>query len=440
MALANNPSHTSDATADAGLRRRRTAASENNPLDRRPSLLAEKPASSPESLSDGAVKRSVSLPIFNARYTAGFCLILYLSLVLVLTMSARAQTFLIYLHWIKPPTRLFPLTNLQHHRLSTMGRNVRLHNLRGWHVLPPGPPFPSEAFSSADFDARLAAPNQRAILFFHGNAGTRAFPSKRVNLIKLLNAQFDAHVITFDYSGFGDSGGHPSERTFHADARLMVDWVCKRMHNSSSIFLYGQSLGSFASTYAAAFASGAGRHRGHADVEMDDAEQGRNEEHRQDDDDDNNNEEEEEEEEDVRLLQTMREWRDLSGMILDAPPASLQSAAKTHPITKTFRATGLMGVLRRVLQESHDSTRTIRNVRMPILILHGRRDLMIPPWQGRLLAEQARKNGNTQVNFVEFGEAGHVDVSGADGFLRIVNDFVEKCEADGRTGLTNAKQ
>lgn len=353
---------------------------------------------------------SQHIPTFaRAKQAAAAAFLAYVCIVILLILSARAQTFLIYLHWINPPTRIFPLTDLKPYRLSNVGRNIHVQNLRGWHVLPPGAPFAPANADAGYYDARLAEPYQRTILFFHGNAGTRAFPSKRVNLLKLLNAQFNAHVITFDYSGFGDSRGKPSEETFYADARLMLDWLCKHVHNTSSIFLYGQSLGSFAATRAALFAS-----TPHMEPPVDA----------------HGHEVDDETPKDARLAETDTLSRSLTGMILDAPPASLQSAARTHPMVKLFRIAGLSHMFGRIIHESHDSTSVIASVRIPILILHGRLDGMIPSWQGRLLADCARKDGNSQVRFVEFDNVGHVDVAGAEGFLSTVHEFLMKSEND----------
>lgn len=339
--------------------------------------------------------------------------VIYTLAVIVFMSSRKAQSYLIYLHWIRPPLRWFPLTDLKSLRLSHTGRNVIAGSLRGWHLAPPGPPFPpsfaSENEKETYFDRKLSMPRQRVIIFFHGNCGTRAFPPKRVRIIKLLNAQLNAHVVTFDYTGFADSVGHggPTERSFLSDARSIVQWVLSRVHETTSVFLYGQSLGTFAATHAAAWlSSSVTAPFKSADFSLDgtldhDTTAGEN------------------------LMK-----RGVTGTVLDAPPASLQTAALTHPILLGFRMFGLRPLFRHVIRESLDSTSVVGHIRCPLLVLHGKEDKMIPPWQGRLLADVAHASGNKRVKLIEFENVGHVDVSGADGYLPKLYDFLKRSEIE----------
>ena len=215
---------------------------------------------------------------------------------------------------------------------------------------------------------------ERVVLFFHGNSGTRACPPKRVALIKLLAAQLHAHVVTFDYSGFGDSGGRPSEAALYADARDMYEWVRKRTSNEADIVVYGQSLGTFAA---------------------------------------------------VDLMAHLSRVDDLpKGLILDAPPTSLIDAAMTHPVTLPFR---IIPFVKRfmtwVLHDKLDSVEKIGEIRAPILILHGQEDAMIGVEQGRRLAEAARAAG-CDITFVEFENCGHMDICGEETYLGNVHLFL----------------
>lgn len=329
---------------------------------------------------------------------------LYALGIAIFCKSARAQTYLIYLHWLRPPSFFYPLTNLRQHRLGDTARNVVVQHLRGWHVLPPGAPFAPAGAGDAYFDTCLSAPRQRVILFYHGNAGTRAFPPKRVHLVRLLNAQFSAHIVTFDYSGFGDSRGAPCEQTFYADALLMFRWVMQRVDPTTSVFIYGQSLGSFAATHVASRTTNSNDQASSSQISG--AEGSSSDED--------------------TLLQGGR----LAGVLLDAPPVSLQTAALTHPIMKPFRAIGLTRAFSRLIYEGHDSTRAVTFIRTPLIIMHGSVDTMIPSWQGRLLAERARNAGNSRVRYTEFENVGHVDVSGAEGYLRTVHNFICTAESE----------
>lgn len=355
--------------------------------------------------------------------------VLYVAMFAVLSVSHRAQNYLIYLHWLKPPM-LYPLTDLRAYKLAAVGRNVRAGHLRGWHLLPPGPPFApaetslssssrrssssSSSLSSEDgmstnsnhasnndntnnnnnvntedvdvdrrdafFESRLSAPGQTIVLFLHGNSGTRACPGKRVDAVKLLNAQLRAHVVTFDYSGFGDSPGRPTERSLGADARTMLTWILTRAAENSTVLVYGQSLGSFAAV-------------------------------------------------DVLSSEIGGTSRSADGLILDAAPASLVAAALTHPVARAFRIlpyNGMERLFKWVLRERLDSQDKIGKVSVPVLILHGKRDRMISVDQGELLARKARLGGNEQVEFHAFADCGHVDVSSAPAYLSILYAFVQR--------------
>jgi abhydrolase domain-containing protein 12 len=101
------------------------------------------------------------------------------------------------------------------------------------------------SLQSTDFDEMLAH-SSRIILYFHGNSGNRGV-KYRVDFVKTLATQYDAHVITFDYRGFGDSTGWPiSEEDTTTDAFAVLNWVesvlCKH-GNGLSYLGCGNSIG-----------------------------------------------------------------------------------------------------------------------------------------------------------------------------------------------------
>ncbi|CEL60407.1 Monoacylglycerol lipase ABHD12 OS=Danio rerio GN=abhd12 PE=2 SV=1 [Rhizoctonia solani AG-1 IB] len=80
------------------------------------------------------------------------------------------------------------------------------------------------------------------VLFFHGNAMTRAF-YLRTRLYSTLSSRLNANVLAIDYRGFGDSGGVPSEQGLLSDARAAWDWLIENGSKESDITVVGQSLG-----------------------------------------------------------------------------------------------------------------------------------------------------------------------------------------------------
>lgn len=79
-----------------------------------------------------------------------------------------------------------------------------------------------------------------ALLFFHGNAGNI---SHRIENLALLN-QLGLNVLIFDYRGYGQSEGRPSEPGTYRDGRAARTWLAERGWDSSRIILFGRSLGS----------------------------------------------------------------------------------------------------------------------------------------------------------------------------------------------------
>jgi len=86
-------------------------------------------------------------------------------------------------------------------------------------------------------------------LYMHGNGESRGFAHRK---LRVLGAPpFCATVFTFDYSGFGDSAGQPSERALVDDAARVWSWIghlttvelgpeATQQHAG---LLYGHSLG-----------------------------------------------------------------------------------------------------------------------------------------------------------------------------------------------------
>jgi pimeloyl-ACP methyl ester carboxylesterase len=63
---------------------------------------------------------------------------------------------------------------------------------------------------------------------------------------KKTNNHFDAHVIAFDYRGFGDNEGAPTEDGTRLDARACSKWLDNALKGNENVMknLYGHSLGS----------------------------------------------------------------------------------------------------------------------------------------------------------------------------------------------------
>lgn len=80
------------------------------------------------------------------------------------------------------------------------------------------------------------------ILFFHGNAATRAF-NARIQHYQGFSTRLGANVLAIDYRGFADSTGKPSESGLVCDARTAFDWLVAQGKKPEDILIIGHSLG-----------------------------------------------------------------------------------------------------------------------------------------------------------------------------------------------------
>jgi uncharacterized protein len=81
---------------------------------------------------------------------------------------------------------------------------------------------------------------EQVVLFSHGNAGNIGH---RLDKIKMLN-NIGLNVFIYDYRGYGNSSGSPSEQGLYKDAHAAYDYLVSEMGVShDNIILYGESIG-----------------------------------------------------------------------------------------------------------------------------------------------------------------------------------------------------
>jgi fermentation-respiration switch protein FrsA (DUF1100 family) len=149
-------------------------------------------------------------------------------------------------------------------------------------------------------------------------------------------------VCMMSYRGYSGSKGSPTETANMADARLAYGALVQDGLDPASIILYGESLGTGIA---------------------------------------------------VRLATE----RPAGGLILDAPYTSiLEVAAQAYPFLP----------VRAFLKDRYESRNYIAQVHMPLLILHGERDPVIPVAMGRELLRLA----NEPKKLVTFPFAGHSNI------------------------------
>lgn len=229
------------------------------------------------------------------------------------------------------------------------------------------------------------ADNRPVFLYLHGNAGTRS-GGHRVELYKVLSEKLDAHVVAFDYRGYGDSTNvSPTESGLVDDTQSVYEWLINKQHvKPSRIYIWGHSLGTgvgVAFTHKLSLSSPA-------------------------------------------------------ALILEAPFTRIIDAAKHHPLSIFHR---YMPFFEELIAKpigdkdtGFDSLNRINLVKCPILILHAEDDGFVPFEHGKKLYEvvlKARKNVHPHATqFVGFdGEMdfGHKNICKSPELPNIVLQFME---------------
>lgn len=81
----------------------------------------------------------------------------------------------------------------------------------------------------------------------HGNVGNRASRQRAFTYQKLASIN-NFNVISFDYTGFGDSTGKPTERTIVDDSKAIWDWLISQGASPDRLIIMGHSMGTAVAT------------------------------------------------------------------------------------------------------------------------------------------------------------------------------------------------
>ncbi|KAJ7644307.1 alpha beta-hydrolase [Roridomyces roridus] len=182
---------------------------------------------------------------------------LYGLCVIGLLTSPYIQTHVLFCHAIRLPW--FATYDVPEAYGLAPGKTINLRietpdneSLGAWFVLA-DPFYHSLPTTVADPAAYIgtALNAHPTILFFHGNAATRAF-SARIQHYKAFSSRLGANVLALDYRGFGDSTGAPDEPGLGRDARAAWNWLIQNGASADQILIVGHSLGTGVSALLAA--------------------------------------------------------------------------------------------------------------------------------------------------------------------------------------------
>tara|TARA_B100001769_G_C22054605_1_gene566863 strand:- start:477 stop:1292 length:816 start_codon:yes stop_codon:yes gene_type:complete len=149
------------------------------------------------------------------------------------------------------------------------------------------------------------------------------------NRIHKIN-HFDDMNINFlllSWRGFNGNKGEPTEEGLYKDARSAVKWLVNQGINEENIIIYGESLGTGIATEIA-------------------------------------------------------QNRKFAGIILESPFTSMIAAGKSkYPIFP----------IKLLLKDKFESDKKIKNIKVPILVMHGEADKIVPFWMGEKIFQLANE-------------------------------------------------
>jgi fermentation-respiration switch protein FrsA (DUF1100 family) len=217
--------------------------------------------------------------------------------------------------------------------------------LRGWLVLPPG----QAAKSEEELHKKLAQ-GRPLTLYFGGNAANRSYRLLEVEVL----GEAGSDVLIFDYRGYGDSQGEPTQEGLAHDGRAVWKYATDTLKiEPKRLVLYGESLGGGVATQLA--------------------------------------------------QECCQNKTPPAGLILRSTFNSLTDAASYHFSWLPVRW---------LLIDRFPSDERIKDVTCPVLQFHGRRDTVVPLSLGQKLfaaAPDESSNGRPK-RFVELLRADHNDV------------------------------
>ncbi|XP_056294583.1 lysophosphatidylserine lipase ABHD12 isoform X1 [Pseudoliparis swirei] len=321
-------------------------------------------------------------------------LVVYVFIPFIVKLCPSIQAKLVFLNFVKMPYFIDlkrPLDRGLNHT-----RNLYLEPEAGlkigvWHTTPALMWRAAEGKQGDWYDSSFSS-SHPVILYLHGNAGTRG-GDHRVQLYKVLSSS-GYHVVTFDYRGWGDSGGAPSEGGMTSDSLFVYDWLKQRLDHKTRLYVWGHSLGTGVATNL------------------------------------------------VRRLSDRGSPPD--ALVLESPFTNIREEARSHPFSRVYRYLPgfdwffLDSITANNIRFASDEN--VNHISCPVLILHAEDDAVVPFHLGKQLyheASQSKSLSGHKVQFVPFSSAlayDHKFIYMSPELPGILSDFFSST-ADGRSHL-----
>ena len=137
--------------------------------------------------------------------------------------------------------------------------------------------------------------------------------------------EMEINFLIISWRGFSGNDGKPTEEGLYKDARSAVKWLLNKGVKKENIVIYGESLGTGVAT-------------------------------------------------------EISQNENFAGIILESPFTSMVAAGKSkYPIFP-------IGLL---LKDKYESDKKIKNIKSPVLVMHGEADTIVPFWMGKKIYELA---------------------------------------------------
>ena len=149
------------------------------------------------------------------------------------------------------------------------------------------------------------------------------------NRIHKINHFEDMNInfLLLSWRGFSGNKGKPTEQGLYQDARSAVEWLIKQGVIEENIIIYGESLGTGITT-------------------------------------------------------EISQNRNFAGIILETPFTSMVAAGKSkYPIFP----------IKLLLKDKYENDKKIKNIKIPVLVMHGEADQIVPFWMGKKIYEIANQ-------------------------------------------------
>lgn len=185
------------------------------------------------------------------------------------------------------------------------------------------------------------------LLYFSGNG--EELGALASYLPEYVKAGFS--VLTYEYRGYGHTGGSPSEANCYADAQLLLDWLKRNGTPPERVIVFGFSLGAGSA---------------------------------------------------IELART----QPVAGLVVESSFVSAFRVMTRVPL---------------LLCDLFENERKLRDVRCPVLILHGDADAVIPVWHGEAL--YAAANEPKRKLIVPGGGHGGLEAVAKERYWQALRDF-----------------